>query len=77
MLLTQSCRVLFSCFPQPFNSHQPDIVPGSSWPTIPQVYLKGEFIGGCDIMLQMHQSGELEKMLTEAKLVDATTAAAE
>merc|ERR1712192_344961 len=31
----------------------------SNWPTIPQVYLEGEFIGGCDIMLQMHQSGEL------------------
>lgn len=42
----------------------------SSWPTIPQVYLQGEFIGGCDIMLQMHQSGELEKMLAEAKLVE-------
>ncbi|GAA5907369.1 monothiol glutaredoxin GRX5 [Sporobolomyces salmoneus] len=43
----------------------------SSWPTIPQVYLQGEFVGGCDIMLQMHQSGELEKMLLEAKLVEA------
>ncbi|GAA6016767.1 hypothetical protein JCM11491_001800 [Sporobolomyces phaffii] len=42
----------------------------SSWPTIPQVYLEGEFVGGCDIMLQMHQSGELEKMLVEAKLVE-------
>ncbi|GAA6063610.1 hypothetical protein JCM10212_006227 [Sporobolomyces blumeae] len=42
----------------------------SSWPTIPQVYLQGEFVGGCDIMLQMHQSGELEKMLVEAKLVE-------
>jgi len=29
----------------------------SNWPTIPQVYLEGEFIGGCDIMLQMHQVG--------------------
>lgn len=29
------------------------------WPTIPQVYLKGEFLGGCDIILGMHQSGEL------------------
>ena len=42
----------------------------SSWPTIPQVYLEGEFVGGCDIMLQMHQSGELEKMLVKAKLVE-------
>lgn len=31
----------------------------SSWPTVPQVYIGGEFIGGCDIMLQMHQNGEL------------------
>jgi len=31
----------------------------SDWPTIPQVYLNGEFIGGCDILLQMHQSGDL------------------
>lgn len=31
----------------------------SDWPTIPQVYINGEFVGGCDIMLQMHQSGDL------------------
>ncbi|XP_022784361.1 glutaredoxin-related protein 5, mitochondrial-like [Stylophora pistillata] len=31
----------------------------SSWPTVPQVYIGGEFIGGCDIMLQLHQQGEL------------------
>ena len=31
----------------------------SSWPTIPQLYVKGEFIGGCDIVREMHQSGEL------------------
>ena len=31
----------------------------SNWPTIPQVYMNGEFIGGCDIMLDMHQNGEL------------------
>lgn len=31
----------------------------SNWPTIPQVYLDGEFLGGCDIMLEMHQNGEL------------------
>jgi len=31
----------------------------SSWPTIPQVYVGGEFLGGCDIMLQLHQNGEL------------------
>ncbi len=31
----------------------------SNWPTIPQLYVKGEFIGGCDIIREMHQSGEL------------------
>ncbi|KAI8912737.1 thioredoxin-like protein [Gorgonomyces haynaldii] len=41
----------------------------SSWPTIPQVYVKGEFVGGCDIMISMHQSGELEELLTKHKLV--------
>eukprot|EP00611_Tribonema_gayanum_P013352 TRINITY_DN2422_c0_g1_i1.p2 TRINITY_DN2422_c0_g1~~TRINITY_DN2422_c0_g1_i1.p2 ORF type:complete len:168 (-),score=22.65 TRINITY_DN2422_c0_g1_i1:57-560(-) len=43
----------------------------SDWPTIPQVYLNGEFVGGCDIMTQMHKSGELETMLKEAGLVQA------
>ena len=37
----------------------------SDWPTIPQVYIKGEFMGGCDIMINMHQSGELEAALLE------------
>ncbi|KAI8057002.1 thioredoxin-like protein [Syncephalis plumigaleata] len=42
----------------------------SSWPTIPQVYIKGEFIGGCDIMFEMHKSGELEDMLVREKIVE-------
>ena len=42
----------------------------SDWPTIPQVYLGGEFVGGCDIMLSLHQSGELEGMLRKAGLFD-------
>lgn len=37
----------------------------SNWPTIPQLYVKGEFIGGCDIMREMFQSGELQKALTD------------
>jgi len=37
----------------------------SSWPTVPQLYVKGEFVGGCDIITEMYQSGELETMLTE------------
>ncbi|KAJ1666812.1 monothiol glutaredoxin grx5 [Coemansia sp. RSA 1813] len=37
----------------------------TDWPTIPQVYVKGEFIGGCDVMVQMHQSGELHELLVK------------
>jgi monothiol glutaredoxin len=37
----------------------------SSWPTIPQLYVKGEFIGGSDIMMEMAQSGELQQKLAE------------
>jgi monothiol glutaredoxin len=36
----------------------------SSWPTIPQLYVKGEFIGGCDIVREMYETGELVEMLT-------------
>lgn len=38
----------------------------ANWPTFPQLYVKGELVGGCDITLDLHQSGELEKMLKEA-----------
>jgi len=37
----------------------------SNWPTIPQLYVKGEFIGGCDIITEMYQSGELDQLLKE------------
>lgn len=37
----------------------------SEWPTIPQLYIKGEFIGGCDIVRDMYQSGELQTLLKE------------
>ena len=35
----------------------------ASWPTIPQLYVNGEFVGGCDILREMYQNGELGKML--------------
>ena len=35
----------------------------SDWPTIPQLYIKGEFVGGCDIVKEMYESGELKKIL--------------
>lgn len=37
----------------------------SNWPTVPQLYVKGEFVGGCDIVREMFQSGELQTFLTE------------
>lgn len=47
----------------------------TNWPTIPQVFIKGEFVGGCDILLQMHQNGELveelKKVGIRSALVDA------
>ena len=39
----------------------------ANWPTIPQLYVNGEFVGGCDIMREMYQSGELQKLIGEAK----------
>ncbi len=41
----------------------------SNWPTVPQLYINGEFIGGSDIMMEMFESGELQKLLADAKLV--------
>ena len=37
----------------------------SNWPTYPQLYVKGELVGGCDIALEMYRSGELKKLLAE------------
>lgn len=41
----------------------------SDWPTIPQLYIKGEFIGGCDIVKEMFQSGELQELLKSKNLI--------
>ena len=41
----------------------------SDWPTIPQLYIKNEFIGGCDIVKEMFESGELKKLLIEKKIL--------
>jgi monothiol glutaredoxin len=41
----------------------------SEWPTIPQLYVDKEFIGGCDILMTMHQDGSLAKMLEEKGVV--------
>lgn len=38
----------------------------SNWPTIPQVYINGKFVGGCDIVRELHESGELQTLVKEA-----------
>jgi monothiol glutaredoxin len=46
----------------------------SNWPTIPQLYVKGEFVGGCDIIREMYESGELQELL-HSHGIDAKPAA--
>lgn len=41
----------------------------TDWQTIPQVYVKGEFIGGCDIVSEMYENGELKELLEEKKII--------
>tara|TARA_B000000460_G_C21234208_1_gene272019 strand:+ start:65 stop:400 length:336 start_codon:yes stop_codon:yes gene_type:complete len=40
----------------------------SDWPTIPQLYIKGEFVGGCDIVKEMYENNELQKLLTKKNI---------
>jgi monothiol glutaredoxin len=46
----------------------------SQWPTIPQLYVKGEFVGGCDIVREMYETGELEQFLVEQGVIEAQQA---
>jgi monothiol glutaredoxin len=48
----------------------------SSWPTIPQLYVKGEFVGGCDIIREMFQSGELQSLFKDKGVAVRTPATA-
>tara|TARA_B110000444_G_C18627536_1_gene495216 strand:+ start:399 stop:716 length:318 start_codon:yes stop_codon:yes gene_type:complete len=41
----------------------------SDWPTIPQLYIKGEFVGGCDIVKEMFEKGELKSLFEEKKII--------
>jgi monothiol glutaredoxin len=43
----------------------------SNWPTFPQLYVDGELVGGCDIVIEMYESGELKKLLTEKDAANA------
>lgn len=47
----------------------------SDWPTIPQLYIENEFVGGCDILVSMHQDGSLAKMLEEKNVLAAAEGA--
>jgi len=68
-------QVLNACGVSEFQSFNvladPEIRQGikqyANWPTIPQLYVNGEFVGGSDIMREMYQSGELQKVLDGAK----------
>ena len=44
----------------------------SDWPTIPQLYVKGEFVGGSDIMMEMYEAGELQQLLDEKQVAKAS-----
>jgi monothiol glutaredoxin len=65
--------ILRACGIQEFFSvnvlEEPEIREGvkayANWPTIPQLYIKGQFVGGADIMRDMYQSGELQKLLKD------------
>jgi monothiol glutaredoxin len=46
----------------------------SNWPTIPQLYVKGEFVGGCDIIREMFQAGELQSLLNDKGVAGKVTA---
>jgi monothiol glutaredoxin len=46
----------------------------TNWPTIPQLYVKGEFVGGCDIVREMYTSGELQQLLAEKGVTSAAQA---
>ena len=48
----------------------------SNWPTIPQLYVKGEFVGGCDIIREMFQTGELQQLFADKGIAAGTPASA-
>lgn len=64
--LLNACGAKFACVDVLVN---PDIREGikrySNWPTIPQLYINGEFVGGRDIVAELYQRGELQKLVTE------------
>ena len=66
--LLQACGAKFTSFDVLTD---PDIRQGikdySNWPTIPQLYINGELVGGCDIITELYQKGELQKLIANAQ----------
>lgn len=56
-----------------FSLFLPGIKDFSNWPTIPQIFINSEFVGGCDILLQMHQNGELIEEFEKVGIKSALT----
>jgi monothiol glutaredoxin len=71
----RAVQLLQACGANEFGSvdvlSDPDVRQGikeySNWPTIPQLYINGEFVGGADIMTELYQNGELQKLVAAAK----------
>ena len=71
---SNAAQILRACGVNEFFSvnvlENPEIRQGikefSNWPTVPQLYVKGQFVGGSDIMTEMYQNGELKKLLQDA-----------
>jgi len=63
----KECEVEFTHVDVLANSEMRANLPQySNWPTFPQVFIKGELVGGCDIVMDLHEKGELQKMAQEA-----------
>jgi monothiol glutaredoxin len=70
---SNACNILRACGVENFHTvnvlEDADIRSGikeyANWPTIPQLYVNGEFVGGSDIMMEMYKSGELQKVLSQ------------
>ena len=66
----------------PFETHNvladPELREGvkayAQWPTLPQLYIKGEFVGGCDIVTELHTRGDLDQLLRTARIKPSTSA---
>jgi len=65
--ILQACGAKFSSYDVLADQEvRQGIKEHSNWPTIPQLYISGEFVGGCDILTELYQKGELQKMITDS-----------